>query len=245
MKQYAIVAGGASGIGAALAESLRRQQWEVAVLDRRADTAANEIEVDFRDADATASAIQAAAGAGIDALIITAGVGVFGSVEQTSDSAWRAAVEHNLTGPFHVLRAAVPYMSTGSAIVTVGSTNVVAPLRFEGPYSASKAGLVALSQSLALELAPRVRVNAVSHSLIDTPFIAAVTGDPEIASAAARNTPMQRIGTTDDACGLIRFLIGPEASYITGQHFVIDGGGTLPRSQSDAIMQALMRTRLE
>ena len=174
-----------------------------------------------------------------DGVVVTAGVGVFGAIADTTDGAWRAAIDHNLTGPFHLLRAVIPFLAENASVVTVASTNAVAPLRFEGAYSAAKSGLVAMSQSLALELAPKVRVNVVSHGLIDTPFIERVTGDADLAKVAADATPLGRIGSPQESIGLIEFLLGSQAGYITGQHFVIDGGGTLPRSQSDAVMRQI------
>ncbi|MGB2757875.1 MAG: SDR family oxidoreductase [Acidimicrobiia bacterium] len=240
MTKRCLVAGGASGIGAAIADRLCADGWTVFVLDRQAMDTPTSKTVDLRNSEAVHEAVTAfGAERSFDAVVVTAGVGVFGAIADTTDGAWRAAIDHNLTGPFHLLRAVIPFLADSSSVVTVASTNAIAPLRFEGAYTAAKAGLVAMSQSLALELAPRTRVNVVSHGLIDTPFIERITSDSELSRVAAEATPMGRIGTPDDAVGLIQFLLGSQAGYITGQHFVIDGGGTLPRTQSDAIMRQL------
>lgn len=237
-KLRCVIAGGASGIGAALAARLREDGWDVFVVDRKSPDTETSASVDLRDPEAIAAVVNDWGSTGpFNGVVVTAGVGVFGAVADTSDGAWRAAIDHNLTGPFYLLRAVIPFLAEQASIVTVASTNAVAPLRFEGPYSAAKSGLVALSQSLALELAPRARVNVVSHGLIATPFIERVTSDEALSRVAANATPLGRIGSPEDAIGLIHFLLGPQAGYITGQQFVIDGGGTLPRAQSDAVMR--------
>ncbi len=243
-QQRFLIAGGASGMGAAVVEALRSLGHNVHVLDRQATGHENDIVVDLRDAAATQEAVTQAVGEErLDGVVVTAGVGVFSSVAETTDRAWAAAIQHNLTAPFHVLRATIPRLADGASVVTVASTNAVAPLRYEGAYTAAKCGLVGLTTSLALELAPSARANVVSHGLIDTPFIAAITEHPQLSAVASESTPLGRVGTPQEGVALILFLLSDAASYITGQHFVVDGGGTLPRSQSDSIMRALKETR--
>ena len=146
----------------------------------------------------------------------------------------------NLTGTFHGIRAAVPLMlEQGGSIVNHASVSGVRPTRFEGPYSAAKAGVISLTMDAALEYAPKIRVNCVSPGLIETNLTAVVLGDdaePQAAVEAA--TPLGRVGTAEDVANLVVFLASPLAAYITGQNVIVDGGSFLPNPQADAILDS-------
>ena len=128
--------------------------------------------------------------------------------------------------------------SGGGAIVNNTSLTGLRPTRGEGPYSAAKAGVINLTQTAALELAPLVRVNAVAPGMIDTPLTAPVIDNPRWRAAAESGTPMGRVGTAEEVARVIAFLASEDAAYITGQTIVVDGGSVLPSLQSDALLRA-------
>lgn len=244
-----IVTGGGAGIGAATARLLAADGAFVTVFDRDPDAAgavAEEIggravEIDVRDASAMNTEIAAAAEAmgGLTGLVNNAGMGVAAPIEAVGDREWELIIGVNLTGTFNGIRAAAPLLAPGGAIVNNASLTGLRPTRGEGPYSAAKAGVLALTRTAALELAPRIRVNAVAPGMIDTPLTRVVTNDPIWRSAAESGTPAGRIGTANEVAQVIAFLLSDAASYVTGETIVVDGGSLLPSLQSDAILRAM------
>jgi len=109
-------------------------------------------------------------------------------------------------------------------VVSIAGTTASRPTRGEGPYAAAKAGLVALTKTAAVEYAPEVRVNAVSPGYIATRLTRAVVEDERLRARVEGRIPMGRIGTVDDVAGVVAFLCGPDAAYLTGQDIVVDGG---------------------
>lgn len=246
-----IVTGGGSGIGEATCRLLAREGATVTVLDRNAAAAqrvADEIGgraavVDVRDSDAVTTAVHEAAEAmgGLTDLVNNAGIGTAKALVDYSDKEWALLIAVNLTGTFHGMRAAAPVMvaSGRGSIVNNSSLTGIRPTRGEGPYSAAKAGVLALTQNAALELAPAVRVNAVAPGMIHTPLTEIVVANPEWRLAAESGTPAGRIGTADEVAEVIAFLASDAASYVTGQTIVVDGGSALPSLQSDALLRAI------
>jgi NAD(P)-dependent dehydrogenase (short-subunit alcohol dehydrogenase family) len=252
--ERAIVTGGAGGIGRETAVRMLEEGAAVAILDVDGDaTAATAAELgvpglvaDVGDAAACTEAINegAAALGGLSVLFNNAGVGAAMPLHAYSDEAWARLVGVNLTGTFHGIRAAVPLMrEQGGSIVNHASVSGVRPTRFEGPYSAAKAGVISLTMDAALEYAPGIRVNCVSPGLVETNLTALVLGDESMRTKVEAATPLGRIGTTRDVANLVVFLASPLASYITGQNVVVDGGSFLPNSQADAILQAFVGER--
>jgi NAD(P)-dependent dehydrogenase (short-subunit alcohol dehydrogenase family) len=246
--QRSVITGGASGIGAATAHRMHEEGARVAIVDIDGDAAAavaasvggTAFVADVADPEACTAAIGAAAEAlgGLDVLFNNAGVGAARPLHDYSDRAWAKLIGVNLAGTFHGIRAAVPLMrERGGCIVNHASVSGVRPTRFEGPYSAAKAGVISLTMDAALEYAPAIRVNCVSPGLVETPLTAGVLGDPNLRAAVERATPMGRVGTADDVANVVVFLASPLAAYITGQNIVVDGGSCLPNSQADAILE--------
>lgn len=245
-----IVTGGAAGIGAATARRLAAGGATVSVLDRdlagaqavAAEVRGHAFAVDVADPTATTDAVRQAAAAmgGLTDVVANAGMGRNKPLHAYTDDEWRLVVGVNLDGTFHTLRATIPLLleGGGGSIVTVASLNASRPLQGEAPYNASKAGVVALTKTAALEYGPAIRANCVSPGMIETRLTAPITGDPALRAAAERGTPAGRIGTPEDVAALIAFLCSDAASYLTGQELVLDGGAGLPNLQADAIVRA-------
>ncbi len=247
----ALITGGGSGIGAATCRRFAEEGAAVVVLDRDSDAAgrvAAEVDgtpltVDVRDSEAVSSAVREAAERmqGLTDLVNNAGTGMAKPLLDYTDKEWALLVGVNLTGTFHGIRAAGPLMLEAGfgSIVNNASLTGVRPTRGEGPYSAAKAGVLSLTQTAALELAPTVRVNAVAPGMVRTPLTEMVVANASWRAAAEAGTPLGRIGTADEVADVIVFLASPAASYVTGQTIVIDGGSVLPSLQSDALLRAI------
>lgn len=238
----AVITGGVSGIGAAIAQRFRDLGAQVAVLDRRAGT--DVIECDVADSRSVGAAIDTAVTSlgGITDLICNAGMGRNKPLHDYGDAEWALVLGVNLTGVFNCIRAAVPSMLAGGggSIVTIASANGLKPLPGEAPYSAAKAAVINLTMTAALEYAPSIRANCVSPGLIDTPLTEMITADASLRSAAENGTPLARIGQAEEAAALVAFLSSADAGYITGQNILIDGGAQLPSLQADRLLRMFM-----
>ena len=216
-----LVTGAAGGIGAALVREGVQRGWRVAGVDITAFEAdgVEPYVADIRDEAAVADVV--ASFGPPDITVNNAGLVRFGPLVDIDLDDWRSVVEVNLTGTFVVARTvARATLSAGStgAIVNVGSMNGIAPGPNSGAYGPTKAAIGLLTQQMALEWAPAIRVNAVAPGLIDTEMIAAV---PDF---VIKQIPVQRVGRPEEVAALVSFLAGPESGYITGQVIRIDGG---------------------
>lgn len=246
-----LVTGGGSGIGAATCHLFFDEGADVTVLDRSMAaaeaTAGDEdlfaIECDVRDPEAVSDAVLRAADAmgGLTDVVNNAGVGTAKPLLDYTDKEWALLIGVNLTGTFNVLRAAgrILLAEGGGSIVNNASLTGLRPTRGEGPYSAAKAGVLNLTQTAALELAPTVRVNAVAPGMIRTPLTELVVANDEWRRAAESGTPLGRVGEAAEVAEVIAFLCSDAASYVTGQTIVVDGGSVLPSLQSDALLRAI------
>lgn len=252
--RVALVTGGGSGIGAATCRRLAADDVRVAVLDRDAEAAAVvaaevdgvAVEADVRDG----AAVEAAVGrvesdlGPLTDLVVNAGVGTTKPLWDYTDREWELLVGVNLTGTFTCLRAALPGMieRRRGSVVNVASLTGVRPTRGEGPYSAAKAGVIALTANAALEAAPHVRVNCVAPGMVATPMTQMITDDATWRAAAEAGTPLARLGTAEEVAEVVAFLASDAASYVTGQTLVVDGGSVLPSLQSDSLLKAISAT---
>jgi len=233
----ALVTGSTRGIGRAIAEALSASGARVAVVGRdlaRAEEAATAIgnnakgfAADVGDTAAVAklvSDVEAAFGS-IDILVNNAGITRDNLVMRLKDEDWDAVIDANLRGAFAAIRAASRGMMKrrSGRIVNVASIVGIIGNKGQANYAASKGGLIALTKSVAKELASRnILVNAVAPGFIETEMTAAMT--PEARTALGQQIPLERLGTVADVASAVTFLVSDHASYITGQVFVVDGG---------------------
>jgi NAD(P)-dependent dehydrogenase (short-subunit alcohol dehydrogenase family) len=248
----AVVTGGASGIGLATCRRLAREGARVAILDLQreaAEAAASELggfafAVDVADAAAVERAMQGAARelGGLDLLFNNAGAGAVRTLHRYTPEDVERLLRVNLIGVYNGLRAAIPRMLAGGggAIVNDASASASRPVRGEAPYAAAKAGVLALTQSAALEYGPRIRVNSVSPGLIRTPMSEGLFRLPGALDPVIAATPLGRIGTAEEVADAVVFLLSDQARFITGQDLVVDGGLGLPGAGIDATIRGLL-----
>lgn len=244
----AVVTGGGSGIGRATCRRMTEEGARVAVFDVDASSAeqvAKEIGgvafgVDVGDPDAMQAAVDAAAGqlGGLSIIYNNAGTSAFNRMHELEPSEWDRVVRVNLTGVWAGIRAAVPHLRAagGGSIVSTASISGTRPAAGEGPYSASKAGVVALTASAALEYGPAIRVNSVSPGMIRTTMTAPwFQFMPDQEERFVKGTPVGRVGQPQDVADVVVFLCSDLARFVTGQNIVVDGGLTLHGSGVDTI----------
>jgi NAD(P)-dependent dehydrogenase (short-subunit alcohol dehydrogenase family) len=236
---WAVVTGAGNGIGAvitrlAVKEGYRVAAWDVdgaalAALAADLDGACAPAEVDVTDEDSIAAALDALPEAP-SLLVNNAGIVRFGPLLTLTAADWRAAVDVNLTGTFLVARAVAARMieAGGGSIVNMASINGIAAAPNGGAYTASKAGIVKLTEHMALEWgASGVRVNCVAPGLINAGMSEAINADPEVRRLRQARVPQGRLGTAEDVADAVLFLGSERASYVSGQTLAVDGGITV------------------
>jgi NAD(P)-dependent dehydrogenase (short-subunit alcohol dehydrogenase family) len=218
-----VVTGGTSGIGAATVERLRVEGCDVVVLARRPGDGVIRCDVGDR---AQVEAAFAQVG-DLDVLIANAGTSYRHDALDITEEHWREVLATNLDGAFWCAQAAARRMlrGRGGTILFTASTNALVGYRYYADYNATKAGLVALTKSLALEWAPKVRVNAVCPGYVLTPMQEAEYTQEMLDQVNAR-IPMGRHATPEELAGLFAYLASDEAAYFTGSTIVMDGGET-------------------
>ena len=165
----------------------------------------------------------------IEIMVTSAGIDEFCTFTEITAEAWDRMIAVNLSGTFHCLQSAVPDMLANGwgRIVTISSSSAQSGAARMAHYVASKGGVVGLTKSLALELAPHgITVNTVPPGFIDTPMArrAEARGDLPDLNAVIARTPVRRAGTPDDIAAAVAFLCSEEAGYITGQAINVNGG---------------------
>lgn len=234
----ALVTGAAVGIGRAAADAMASRGATVVLVDINdpaplATGPSQSLVADVRDGTAVAAAVEDAVATHgrLDILVNAAGVQRYGNVVDTTPETWDEVIATNLTSAFHTTRHAVPHLAaTGAgAIVNVASVQAFVSQRGVAAYTASKGGLVALTNALAIDHAPTVRANAVAPGSVDTPMLrTAAAGFSDDPDALVREWgmlhPLERVATAAEVGEVIAFLAGPSASFITGTCVRVDGG---------------------
>lgn len=239
-RRVAIVVGGGSGLGHAIAVRMAADGHHVVVADVDAVAAARvaaevrgtAVTVDIRDSrEVNAMAESAAALGDVRVMVISAAVETRASIVDTTDDAWREVIDTNLKGAFFCMRAVVPWMikGGGGSIVALGSTLGQIVTNGYPAYCASKYGLTNLCKQVAIEHAAEgVRVNVVAPSATDTGLfqrVADATGDPEgIKRMVTSNVPMGRLGAAREVCDAVAFFASDASSYTSGTVLALDGG---------------------
>ena len=233
----AIVTGSTRGIGRAIVQALADAGARVAVVGRdqaRADDVATTIGAQARGfacdlSDATAAGAlvdRVAEGLGpVDILVNNAGLTRDNLMLRMTDEEWDAVMHANLRAAFITMRSATRGMMKRrwGRIINVASVVGLVGNRGQANYAASKAGLMGLSKSIAKEFASRnILVNVVAPGFIETDMTAAMT--PEVRTTLSAQIPLGRLGRPEDIAGMAVFLCSEQASYVTGQVFVVDGG---------------------
>ncbi|HEV3044044.1 MAG TPA: SDR family NAD(P)-dependent oxidoreductase [Roseiarcus sp.] len=233
--RVAAVTGGARGIGDAIAARLLIDGASVFALDKAAPSEPRDgvvyLEADVTDPASVAAAFKAidAAAGQIDILVNNAGIQRVGLVGKVSFADWSAVVATHLNGFFLCASEAVPRMvarGKGGAIVSIASTAAFVGLPGRSAYCAAKAGILGLTRALSLEVASvGIRVNAVAPGFTRTKFIDQALADGSLQEDwMIARVPMKRLAATEEIANAVRYLAGDEASYVTGQSLVADGG---------------------
>jgi 3-oxoacyl-[acyl-carrier protein] reductase len=238
----ALVTGASRGIGRAIAIALARGKARVAINYAGNQAAAEEslrlvreagspdarlFQFDVADAEAAGKAVDEVVSSmgGLHILVNNAGVALDQLVMRLKDEDWKRQLDVNLTGAFHLIRAAARPMMKARGGTIVNLTSVVGEMGNAGQaaYAATKAGLIGLTKSVARELASRnVRVNAVAPGYIDTDMTAAL---PEAAKLKmAEMIPLGRLGSAEDVAAAVAWLCSDQASYVTGEVLRVNGG---------------------
>jgi meso-butanediol dehydrogenase / (S,S)-butanediol dehydrogenase / diacetyl reductase len=248
MSRAALVTGGGTGIGAAIAHRLAGDGYDVCITGRRnepldavaAETGALAVPGDTGDPAAVASAVAAAKNAfgRLDVLVCNAGIGLGGTVEEQTPDGWDAVLRTNLTGAFLACRAAMPELvETKGSVVTISSDSGLRAAPRAAAYCTAKAGLIMLTQCIALDYGPLgVRANCVCPGWVRTPMadaemdeLAELRGtDREGAyQLVASPVPLRRPASPEEIASAVAWLASDEASFLTGAVIAVDGGNTV------------------
>jgi meso-butanediol dehydrogenase / (S,S)-butanediol dehydrogenase / diacetyl reductase len=232
-----LITGGASGIGAATAARFLEEGSVVCVLDRDASAnaqikrqlpgLAGTVDADVSNLkqvqDAFAGAIRVMGG--VDVLINNAGISIRHKFLEITSEEWDKVIAVNLTGVFYMAQAAARYMwERGSGVILqTASTNGVVGYPYYADYNATKAGVIELTKSMALELAPKVRVCAVAPGYVLTPMQRAEYTDAMLEEVNGK-IPLRRHAKPEEIAALFAFLASDDAAYMTGHVYTADGG---------------------
>jgi NAD(P)-dependent dehydrogenase (short-subunit alcohol dehydrogenase family) len=244
--KVAIVTGASRGIGQSIAEHYAAAGATVVLASRKQEDL-EKVAAGIKAQGGTALAIAAHTGkketltalvaetvhtyGRVDILVNNAATNPhFGPVLDAEDSMWMKTIEVNIMGNVWLCQAVAPHMRQqgGGSILNIASIVGLNPGNFQGIYSATKAAVVSLTKTLAMELGPdKITVNAIAPGLIQTRFAQVIWENDATMNMVQAKTPLGRIGQPEEIAGLALWLVSPMASFVTGGVFVADGGVTL------------------
>lgn len=243
MNQAALVTGASRGIGRAIAAELSHRGWEVCVNYRHSRAEADALVETLRQGGHRAIAVQADVSDSaavnemvrrienelgpVALLVNNAGISRQDLFQNVDDDLWNRYLAVNITGPRNTVRAVLPHMlhEKAGCIVNISSIWGLRGASCEVPYACTKAAVIGLTRSLAMELAPsHIRVNCVAPGCIDTDMTRKL--GPETRKMLEEETPLGRLGTPEEIARAVAFFASEDASFITGQVLTADGGFT-------------------
>lgn len=236
-----VILGACGGIGRALVSSALAQGYAVIGLDMTASLEQHPLDDRVTGFDVDATSLASLKGAAkdiakhcgrIDGFVNLCGYADEDSnLMDRSEASWRSIMDVNLDAAFYSISAIAPLVKEGGAIVQMGSDLGMLARPGYGPYGISKAGISMLTRQLAMELAPKTRVNCVSSSAVDTDFLRGgtgrMTGEDTVRLSLddyVQQTPLERLAAPEDITGVILFLLSDAASFVTGQTIHVNGG---------------------
>ncbi len=246
-KPVALVTGASYGIGGASALALARAGYDLAVTATRADNLADTVgavracgaravalAMDMRSQDSIERTVAEAVRAlgRIDVLVNNAGTTAGGRALDVTPDEWRTIMDTNLTGTFFITQQVGRHLVDAKrpgCIISITSTHGMIGAPQRSAYGISKAAVIHMTRMLAIEWAEHgIRVNSVAPGRVDTPspLRAAHSADPKYMATVVSKIPLRRVATSEDVAGAVAYLASPQASYITGQTLVLDGGLT-------------------
>ena len=237
-QRAALVTGASKGIGAAVARRLARDGFDVAVHHNTDAAGAKRtaaavkaagrktvlVKADLAEPDGCKQVAEAVAEAfpRLHAIVHNAGFYDRRKVAELDDDAWRATLAVNLEAPGHLTRRLLPRLADGASLVFVSSVVAHRGSAHGAAYIAAKAGVEGLMRTMARELAPKVRANAVAPGYIDTAILAKDT--PAQRKGRTDQVPLGRLGSPEEVAAAVAFLAGPDSAYVTGTVLHVNGG---------------------